>query len=62
MELVPYTIVKGKNGDAWVEAKRREIFAITDFPLFTLQKMKETAEAYLGETRDAGGYHCSSLF
>ncbi|WP_288115414.1 molecular chaperone DnaK, partial [Novosphingobium sp.] len=48
-ELVPYTIVKGKNGDAWVKAGGQE-YSPSQISAFTLQKMKETAEAYLGET------------
>ncbi|MEP5938995.1 MAG: molecular chaperone DnaK [Erythrobacter sp.] len=49
MELVPYDIVKGKNGDAWVEAGDEE-YSPSQISAFILQKMKETAEAYLGET------------
>jgi molecular chaperone DnaK len=49
MELVPYTIVKGKNGDAWVKAGGED-YSPSQISAFTLQKMKETAEAYLGET------------
>ncbi|MXP25204.1 molecular chaperone DnaK [Altererythrobacter indicus] len=49
MELVPYDIVKGKNGDAWVEAGGTE-YSPSQVSAFTLQKMKETAESYLGET------------
>ena len=48
MELVPYNIVKGPNGDAWVEAGG-EKYSPSQISAFTLQKMKETAEAYLGE-------------
>ncbi|MEO6388540.1 MAG: molecular chaperone DnaK [Croceibacterium sp.] len=47
-ELVPYTIVKGKNGDAWVSAGGQE-YSPSQISAFTLQKMKETAESYLGE-------------
>jgi molecular chaperone DnaK len=47
--LVPYKIVKADNGDAWVEA-RGQRYAPSQISAFTLQKMKETAEAYLGET------------
>ena len=46
--LVPYSIVKGDNGDAWVEASK-EKFAPSQISAFILQKMKETAESYLGE-------------
>lgn len=46
--MVPYEIVKGENGDAWVEA-RGEKYAPSQISAFVLGKMKETAEAYLGE-------------
>ena len=49
MDLVPYSIVKGKTGDAWVKAGGEE-YSPSQISAFTLQKMKETAEAYLGET------------
>ena len=49
MGLVPYSIVKGKNGDAWVEASG-EKYSPSQVSAFILQKMKETAESYLGET------------
>ncbi|GGD14011.1 molecular chaperone DnaK [Aquisalinus flavus] len=48
-EMVPYAIVKGDNGDAWVES-RGEKYAPSQISAFILQKMKDTAEAYLGET------------
>ncbi|HTN15721.1 MAG TPA: molecular chaperone DnaK [Sphingomonadaceae bacterium] len=48
-ELVPYTIVKGKNGDAWVNAGGED-YSPSQISAFILQKMKETAESYLGET------------
>jgi molecular chaperone DnaK len=47
-KLVPYEIVKADNGDAWVEAKG-EKYSPSQISAFTLQKMKETAEAYLGQ-------------
>ena len=47
--LVPYKIVRGDNGDAWVDA-RGEKYAPSQISAFILGKMKETAEAYLGET------------
>ncbi len=48
-ELVPYHIVKGPNGDAWVQAGGED-YSPSQVSAFTLQKMKETAESYLGET------------
>jgi molecular chaperone DnaK len=48
-ELVPYHIVKGTNGDAWVQAGGKD-YSPSQISAFILQKMKETAEAYLGET------------
>ncbi|WP_243374953.1 molecular chaperone DnaK [Microvirga solisilvae] len=48
MGLVPYHIVKGGNGDAWVEADGKT-YSPSQISAFTLQKMKETAEAHLGQ-------------
>ncbi|GLR47002.1 molecular chaperone DnaK [Sphingomonas astaxanthinifaciens] len=48
-ELVPYKIVKGSNGDAWVNAGGQD-YSPSQISAFILQKMKEAAEAYLGET------------
>jgi len=48
-KLVPYHIVKGDNGDAWVEAGGKKQ-SPSQISAMILQKMKETAEAYLGET------------
>ena len=47
-KLVPYKIVDGGNGDAWVEI-RGEKYSPSQISAFILQKMKETAESYLGE-------------
>ena len=49
MDLVPYKIVNGGNGDAWVGADDKQ-YSPSQISAFTLQKMKETAEAYIGET------------
>ena len=45
---LPYTVISGGNGDAWVEA-RGEKYSPSQISAFILQKMKETAESYLGE-------------
>ncbi len=47
-KLVPYEIIKADNGDAWVRS-RGEKYSPSQISAFILQKMKETAEAYLGE-------------
>ncbi len=47
--LVPYRIVEGPNGDAWVEAQGKK-YSPSQVSAFILQKMKETAESHLGET------------
>jgi molecular chaperone DnaK len=47
-KLVPYNIVKADNGDAWVDARGTK-YAPSQISAFTLTKMKETAERYLGE-------------
>jgi len=48
MGLVPYKIAAGENGDAWVEAHGQK-YSPSQVSAFILQKMKETAENYLGE-------------
>ncbi len=47
-DLVPYKIVKGDNGDAWVEVDGKK-YSPSQVSAMILQKMKETAESYLGE-------------
>src|ERR1700682_297032 len=47
--LVPYKVIRGENGDAWVEARGKR-YSPSQISAFVLTKMKETAEAYLGET------------
>ncbi|MGE3302903.1 MAG: molecular chaperone DnaK [Hyphomonadaceae bacterium] len=49
--IVPYHIVKGPNGDAWIQGRDKQ-YAPSEISAFVLQKMKETAEAYLGEKVD----------
>jgi molecular chaperone DnaK len=46
--LVPYKIIKGPNGDAWVESHGQQ-YSPQQISAFILQKMKETAESYLGQ-------------
>jgi molecular chaperone DnaK len=46
--LVPYSIISGDNGDAWVESHSKK-YSPSQISAFILQKMKETAESYLGE-------------
>jgi molecular chaperone DnaK len=48
MKHLPFKVVDGGNGDAWVEVKG-EKYSPSQISAFTLQKMKETAESYLGE-------------
>jgi molecular chaperone DnaK len=48
MDLVPYKIVKGPNGDAWLEGRDKK-YSPSEISAFVLQKMKQTAEDYLGE-------------
>jgi molecular chaperone DnaK len=47
--MVPYKIVKPTNGDAWVQGRDNKQYAPSEISAFILQKMKETAESYLGE-------------
>jgi molecular chaperone DnaK len=47
-QLVPYKIVAGPNGDAWVEVQGKK-YSPSQISAFVLQKMKETAEAYFGD-------------
>src|SRR5476651_339822 len=48
MDLVPYKIISGDNGDAWVETRGKK-HSPSEISAFILQKMKETAESFLGE-------------
>ncbi len=47
--MVPYKIVKAANGDAWVQGRENKMYSPSEISAFILQKMKETAEAHLGE-------------
>jgi len=49
IKMVPYTIIPAENGDAWIEANGEKL-APQQVSAQVLRKMKETAEAYLGET------------
>ncbi|MDX2237619.1 MAG: molecular chaperone DnaK [Hyphomonadaceae bacterium] len=49
--LVPYKIVRGPNSDAWIQGRDKQ-YAPSEISAFVLQKMKETAESYLGEKVD----------
>ncbi|HAG53278.1 MAG TPA: molecular chaperone DnaK [Alphaproteobacteria bacterium] len=48
IDMVPYSIVKADNGDAWVEAQNKK-YSPSEVSAYTLQKMKKTAEDFLGE-------------
>ena len=50
-KLVPYNIVRADNGDAWLEADSKK-YSPSQISAFILQKMKETAESFLGEKVD----------
>merc|ERR1712167_558522 len=52
IDMVPYSIIKGKNGDAYVEASG-ESYSPSQISAFILQKMKTAAERYLGESVEA---------
>ena len=49
IETAPYKIIKADNNDAWIEAKNKK-YSPSQISAFVLQKMKETAEKYLGQT------------
>ena len=60
-KLVPYNIVKADNGDAWVESRGTK-YAPSQISAFTLTKMKETAERYLGEPVTQAVITCPAYF
>ncbi|KAL0263841.1 UNVERIFIED_CONTAM: hypothetical protein PYX00_011142 [Menopon gallinae] len=49
-QLIPYKIIEGKNGDAWIETSEGKQYSPEQISAFILQKMKETAENFLGTT------------
>ncbi|KAL5144953.1 Heat shock protein, mitochondrial [Glycine soja] len=53
MKVVPFSIVKAPNGDAWVEANRQQYFP-SHISAFVLTKMKEIAKAYMGKADEPG--------
>src|SRR5258708_29408205 len=61
IDLVPYKIITGENGDAWVESRGKK-YAPSQISAFILQKMKETAEAYLGEPVTQAAITASAYF
>jgi molecular chaperone DnaK len=61
LKTVPYKIVKHTNGDAWVEARGKR-YSPSQIGGFVLQKMKETAESFLGKSvKDAGKFGVTQL-
>src|SRR5690606_25269627 len=59
--LVPYKIVQGPNGDAWVEVKGKP-YSPSQISAYILQKMKETAENYLGEKAEKAAITVPAYF
>jgi molecular chaperone DnaK len=49
IDMVPYSIIKADNGDAWVDGHGSEKYSPSQISAFILQKMKQTAEDFLGE-------------
>jgi molecular chaperone DnaK len=61
-KTVSYKIVKHSNGDAWVEARGKK-YSPSQMGAFVLQKMKETAESFLGKPcKNAGKIHNFNFF
>lgn len=60
-KMVPYKIIKAKNGDAWVQANGEQ-YSPSQVSAFILQKMKETAESYLGESVTQAVITCPAYF
>ena len=60
-DILPYEIAKSSNGDAWVTIRGKD-YSPPEISAFILQKMKQTAEDYLGENRRSGRHYCSGVF
>ena len=60
-KMVPYSIIKAKNGDAWIQANGEQ-YSPSQISAFILQKMKETAESYLGEEVTEAVITCPAYF
>ena len=60
-EILPYKIAAGDNQDAWVQIDQKK-YSPSQISAKILQKMKETAEKFLGEKSIRGSYNCSCIF
>ena len=61
IESAPFKIIKSEKGDAWIESKGQK-YSPSQISAFILQKMKETAEKYLGQEVYKSCNYCTSLF
>ena len=61
LDIMPYKIVKAKNGDAWVDVGGKQM-AAPEISARILQKMKKTAEDYLGRNGVRGGDYRAGVF
>jgi len=59
-QILPYKIVAGDNQDAWVQIDQKK-YSPSQVSAKILQKMKETAEKFLGKKSNRGGYNCSCI-
>lgn len=62
IELVPFKIVRAKNGDAWVQDQWGRQYSPSEIGAMILTKMKETAEAHLGQTVKKAVITCPAYF
>ena len=60
IESAPFKIINSEKGDAWIEAKGNK-YSPSQISAFILQKMKETAEKYLGSRSIESSNYCSSI-